>query len=539
MVGKRFGRSSPRSLERLAKDLVAEAQISFDEHRVFLFAQKSKLTIGRTRLLYRDLVKNLNERTQSTQGIEVLLDNFYIVDGALAELLVSWKQKITLRVPQSKDAEGEVLPRVYIIARALVKETDATIDRNTIVEFLKSYQKSAPLSVRELDIFPNMLRFVLTEEILRIIEVNLSTLHEMSEADYWYARMSNAARRKNASLQLKKLTAMLSREYAIIPQAFGLHLLHRLAQTGKEGDMRAVTRWLKLSLSKQGASASALATMNARSARMQADTVSNAIASLRYLAQVRWDKISLELNMVNAVLAKDPAGAFLLLTDETRADYQQTIARIADGTGSHDIEVAREAVRLARQASESASDDTKRKAHVGFYLVDDGVYELEHILGYVPTVIEKVRAYILKNSTYTYLGFVGAVTFVGSMFLIAGSGTMQLPFLPLLVMLLVGLILVSEIAIATAHFLFTRILKPKPLPALDLVAGVGASRRTFIVMPSMFRNGDSATKVLRRMEMNFVANNDPDIFYALLSETVMEAAEVFFGQSAHIYKPKK
>src|SRR3989344_6710276 len=105
MVGTRFGRSSSRSLERLAKDLAAEAQISFDEHRVFLFAQKSRSTIGRTRLRYRDLVKNLNERTQSTQGVEVLLDNFYIVDSALAELLASWKQKITLRVPQSKATE--------------------------------------------------------------------------------------------------------------------------------------------------------------------------------------------------------------------------------------------------------------------------------------------------------------------------------------------------------------------------------------------------------------------------------------------------
>lgn len=518
MVGTRFGRSSSRSLERLAKELAAEAQISFDEHRVFSFAQKSKSTIGRTRLRYRDLVNNLNERTQSTQGVEVLLDNFYIVDSALIELLVSWKQKITLRVPQSKDAEGEVLPRVYIIARALVKETDAAIDRNTIVEFLKAYQKSTPLSVRELDIFPNMLRFVLAEEILRLVEANLSTLREMSQADRWYARMSTAAHRKDAPLQLKKLTAILSREYAIIPQAFGLHLLHRLAQMGKEGDMRVVSKWLKLSLSKQGASASALATISARMARMQAVTVSNAIASLRYLAQVRWDKISLELNMVNAVLAKDPAGAFLLLTDETRGEYQQTIARIADKTGSHDIEVAREAVRLARQALLSSGDDAKRRAHVGYYLVDDGVFELEHLLGYVPTVIEKVRVYILKNSTQTYLGFVGTVTLMGSIFLLAGSSTMGLPLLSLLVMVIVGLVLVSEVAIAIAHFLFTRILKPKPLPALDFALGVGAAQRTFVVMPSMFRNGDSAKRVLRRMEMNFVANNDPDIFYALLMD---------------------
>src|SRR3989338_3161727 len=518
MVGTRSGCSSSRSLERLAKDLAAEAQISFDEHRVFSFAQKSKSTIGRTRLRYRDLVKNLNERTQSTQGVEVLLDNFYIVDSALVELLVSWKQKITLRVPQSKDAEGEMLPRVYIIARAVVKETDAAIDRNTIVEFLKAYQKSTPLSVRELDIFPNMLRFVLAEEILRLVEANLSTLREMSQADRWYARMSTAAHRKDAPLQLKKLTAMLSREYAIIPQAFGLHLLHRLAQMGKEGDMRVVSKWLKLSLSKQGASASALATISARMARMQAVTVSNAIASLRYLAQVRWDKISLELNMVNAVLAKDPAGAFLLLTDETRSQYQQTIARIADGTGSHDIEVAREAVRLAREASESRRVDKKRTEHVGYYLVEKGVRELEQSLGYSPTAAEQIRTFITENSTDVYLGFMGAGTALATMFLLAGSGTMHLPLPFVLLLFIVALVLTSEIVTAIGHFLFTRILKPNPLPAIDLADGVGVARTTIVVIPSMFRDETSAERVLKRMESNFVADSDPDIFFALLMD---------------------
>lgn len=528
MIGKQYGRSSSRSLERLAKDLATESQISFNEHRVSLFTQKAKTTIRQTRLLYGDLVKNLNARTQSTQSVEVLLDNFYIIESALTLLLAGWKRRITLRVPQSKDAEGEIWPRVYIIARALVRETDARIDREVIVEFLKAYQRGAPLSVRELDIFPSMLRFALIEEILRHIEVNLSALHEMSEADRWYARMSNIVRRKDAPLELKKLTAMLSREHAIIPQTFGLHLLYRLAQMGKEGDMRTVSKWLKLSLSKQGASATQLVTINARVARKQTVTVSSSIASLRYLAQVRWDKISLELNMVDAILAKDPTGAFLSLTDETRSLYQQTVARIADGTGSHDIEVAREAVRLARQRSESSIGDAKRRSHVGYYLVDEGVFELERGLGYVPTVTEKARAFILKNGTNVYLGFVGTITFIGSIVLLVGSGAMSLPFLPLLVMFVVALVLVSEIVIAIAHFLFTRILKPKPLPALDLSFGVGASRRTFVVMPSMFRNEDSAKKVLRRMETNFVANNDPDIFYALLMD---------FRDASHVSMP--
>ncbi|MDO8516039.1 MAG: hypothetical protein Q7S28_02190, partial [bacterium] len=518
MVPMRRDRTSFRNLGSLAKKLAASAQISFDVHRAFLFAQKTRESIARARFRYRDLTKNLNERTQSNPVVEVLLDNFYIVEGALTELLTSWKRKITLRVPQSVDAEGEKQPRVYIIARALIKEADARIDRETIVEFLKAYQKSAPLSLRELDIFPDMLRFALVEEVSRLIEINLSVLREMSEADRWYARITHAASRKNAPLHLKKLTAVLSHEYAIIPQVFGLHLLHRLAQAGKEGDMRMVGKWLKLSLSKQGASPTQLSTMTASAERRQTNTVSNSIASLRYLAQVRWDKISLELNIIDAVLAKDAAGVFLSLTDETRFLYQQAIARIADGTGSHDIEVAREAVLLARRASESSQYKARRSWHIGYYLVDKGVSELEQALGYSPTTTEKVRAFILENGTSIYLGFVGGVTLPASLLLLAASGAMKLSAPLFLAMFIVGLFLTSEIAVAIAHFLFTRILKPKPLPALDLTAGVGESRRTLVVVPSMFRSGAFVKKVLRRIETNFVANNDPNIFYALLMD---------------------
>ena len=516
MAEVRLSRSSSHDLLRLAEGLALGVQLSFDERRASSFAQKAKETIARTRSRYRALTKSFGGRIQATQGVEVLLDNFYVVEGALAELSLSWKRKITLHVPQSKDAEGEKQPRVYLIARALVRETNARIEREMIVEFLKAYQKSAPLSVRELDIFPDMLRLAFVEEILRMIEANLSAVYETSEADRWYAQMLSTARRRDAPLYLKKLTATLSREYAIIPQVFGLRLLHQLEQAGKESDLRMVCKWLKLALSKQGANMTQLSTANARAERTQTTTASNAVSGLRYLAQVRWDKIALELNTVNVVLAKDPADAFLALSDETRSQYQQTVARIADGTGSHDVEVAREALRLARRVAESKEAGAERLQCVGYYLVDKGVSALEQALGYQPSVIEKIRVFICANSTSVYLGFLGVGTLLVGLFILTASGATTLSVAPLFLMFIVTLVLTSEITTAIAHFLFTRILKPKPLPALDLAEGVGAERRTFVVVPSMFRDEASAKKILRKMEVNFAANRDPDIFYALL-----------------------
>src|SRR3989344_3196344 len=222
MVRTRLGRSSPHGIERLARNLALFAQLSFDERRAYLFAQKARETIARTRIAYGLLSKNLNERTRSTQGVEVLLDNFYIVEGALMELGASWKHKATLRVPQAPDADGEKQPRVFMITRAFTKEVDALMGRDAITEFLKTYQKNAPLSIRELDIFPDMLRYVLIEELLRQIEWNLAVMKEVATADEWYERIIKTSRRSDALPRLRKLTSLLASEYNIVPQAFGL-----------------------------------------------------------------------------------------------------------------------------------------------------------------------------------------------------------------------------------------------------------------------------------------------------------------------------
>ncbi|MBU6141522.1 hypothetical protein KGO95_00195 [Patescibacteria group bacterium] len=509
---------APHTPEHLGKELAASVKLSFNERQAAAFMKKTRETFVRTRKVYRSLARNIDARTQYNQGLEVLLDNFYIVDAAITQLASRWKEKESLRVPQIVDADGKTQLRVYMIARALVKQTNGAVGREAILSFLKAYQRTAPLSIRELDIFPDMLRFALTESIARFIETNLATLQEMKEADRWYDQIVKAGRRKNAFVHLKKITSRLAAQYSIIPQSFGLHLLHRLSQTGKEGGIRIVSKWLKLSISKHGVSHAQLASMNSRTEREQMAIIASAISSLRYLGQVRWDRVSLELNMIDAVLAKDPAGAFLPLTEETRSFYRRTIVRIADRTGTHDIEVAREAVRLARHAADTVAGNSPRTGHVGYYLIDTGIADLEAALSYEPTPLERLRAFILRHGTRVYFSFIGIAMLFSLGALLEASDTLRLSPAPFIAMLIAGLLLSSEVATALAHFIFTRVLKPRPLPALDLRRGVGEERRTIVVVPSMFRGGGFAEKITRRLETNFIGNNDPNIFYALLMD---------------------
>ena len=501
----------------LAQELSSSVQLSFAEPVAGAFYNEAKAVISRTRRIYQELVKNLTERARGTPGIETLLDNAHKIASVLAEISDHWRRKETLRLPQVVDSEGKRRPRAYLIARSLVKEAGGAIDGESLTLFLKNYQREAPLSVRELDIFPDMLRFALIEEITLVMEAIRVSLFEMDEAERWLSRMVAVLGTRDADSRLAALANQLTQENRVVAVHFGFHLMQRIAQSGKERELRVVTRRLKLSLARQGVGAGRLPEMVARSEREQADVIDRAIASLHWLGQARWDRLSLPLNEVDRMLARDPADAFSDLTDETKSFYRRAIVRIADRTGVHDVEVAREALRLARAARPATiAGAVNRKTHVGYYLVGDGLSALEGVFHYESSLMERLRRAALAYPTAAYLGAIFGITLLLSWLAVSSVIQAALPSWAAISLSLAGLLLASEIAVVTAHIAFTHLLPPRPLPQLDCKKGVGESRRTIVVVPSMIRDSRSAKNLLSKLETNFVANDDPDIYFALL-----------------------
>lgn len=516
---KRSEKSYARAIDRLARQLSSIAQLSFDERAAAIFARDAKAVIVRTRALYHSLADNFSKNVYFTQSIELLLDNFpYVIDGALAELADRWQSREALSLPQMVDRDGGKRPRVYLIAKELVDTTGAHVNREAVITFLESYQRFAPLSIRELDIFPDMLRFVLVEEVLRIMQSTFGVYQEMSDADRWFTRIVGALRNKRSDDRLTELTVALARQYTVIPLHFSFYLLQRISQSGKEKELRTMSKWLKLTLARRGFGYARLSNLIIKTDREQAATFNAAITALRWLAQMRWDRVSASLNMVDAVLRRDPVECYGQLSDETRGRYRSAVVRIAGRTGVHDVEVAREAVRLARIAAEAHTDKEDRRAHVGYFLIDDGLFALEQAFGYRPVIQERLRRFVRSHATRLYFGGIFAITaFITIAVFVLGGGSMT-PWGVDLLLFTATIILASEVGSVCMHYLAVRILDPRVLSRLDLESGVGDDRRTVVVMPSMLRNSESTKRLLRRMETNFVANNDPDIFFAALMD---------------------
>ncbi len=313
---------------------------------------------------------------------------------------------------------------MYQIAKAFVRETGARINRDSVVAFLATYQRAAPLSVRELDIFPDMLRFALVEEVLLVINSTLRVFGEIDEAERLFGRIIRFTDKRNVNFRLTVLTTAIAEQYKVIPAYFGFYLLQRIMQSGREHDLRVINKWLKLTMLRQGVNYARLCGTVTRTEREHTIIISNAVTSLRWLAQVRWDRVALELNAVDSILSRDPSGVFLHLCDDTRTQYRRTIVRIADRTGIHDVEVAREAVRLARIAKkpqEKGEDTSKIYQHVGYFLIDEGVEVLERAVGYHPTILERFRRFVFKNVASFYFGLISFITLFSTLLLFVFS----------------------------------------------------------------------------------------------------------------------
>jgi hypothetical protein len=237
---------------------------------------------------------------------------------------------------------------------------------------------------------------------------------------------------------LSKVTSDLASKYSIIPLSFGFYLFQKLSQEGSV--MRPVIKWIKLNFEKQGVDSRELADLESKQRNANSVIASNSIESLHWLTQARWDDIVQEINVVDAILSKDPVGAYPLMDTESRNIYRRTIVRIAERAGIHEAEVARSAVRLC---AGSLSDSRKKevhgevRSHVGFYLLDKGRSELEHKIGYKQSWKDVLYTFFTQEPDKKYFGIAlsvnmlmtaGAVgymaSFVANPFLIALGGAL-------------------------------------------------------------------------------------------------------------------
>ena len=252
----------------------------------------------------------------------------------------------------------------------------------------------------------------------------------------------------------------------------------------------------------------------------RAPRISVFIKSLRHINDADWVSIIEPLIPFDATLRQDPAQAYECMDFESRESYRKIVAFIARHSDYTESKVALTALELSREAADLPSDDPRihrRRIHVGYYLIDKGLPQLALRAGYHPPLIERVRIFIRARADDFYINGILLTTIL----FISAALFSLLPHHSVGVLTLaMGLLLLPAMqdAVDLVNNTVTAIFGPQHLPKLDFSKSIPLECATVVAVPTLLLNEEQVRKLVADLEVRFLANRDPHLHFALLTD---------------------
>ncbi len=436
---------------------------------------------------------------------EWLADNFHIVDEVLREVRHDLPPGYDGELPKLAASPLTGYPRVYAMAAALVAHTDSEQDEARITRFVQAFQEVAPLTIGELWALPTMLRLVLIENLRRLAEQMIWGWDERLRAEAFAAEVMAIGASAGGGRLAPPLPSPSDPS-----DPFVVRVMQLLRD---QGPSSALDR-LEADLGSRGVDPNE--TLRREHHRQAANQVSvgNCVISLRLLSALDWNKFFDRVSRVEAILRDDPSGVYPLQDFATRDRQRRAVEQVARRSGCDEEAVARYAVAMSRDGASLGP----ARGHIGFYLVDRGLAALKAKFGYRPRWREAILEGTLAHPRAVYFGsIVALLAALMAAVSIAGLGAHVKTWwiVPALAALLLPM---SELAVGLVNHLITLFLPPRVLAKLECKDGLPTDCPTIVVMPSMLVRPKSAEVLLERLEIHYLANPDPGLRFALLTD---------------------
>ncbi len=494
-------------IERLvpeAERIAGELSLSKAARRLPLLARlrHSERLLQR---VHRHLAEAGRARQQSVLAADWLLDNAYVIQGHIDDIYRNLPRRFFKRLPLLGDGPYRGLPRVYALAAELIACSDGRIETEIISKFVHALQTRTPLTMAELWALPLLLRLRLIERLSVLASAVEQRQCERELAEFWANRLRTARRRDPE--RLLDLLALMAREEPLPSVHLADELLDQLYD--EETTLASARVWLERQFGAGFADAFA---HEQRRQTAEQIALTNAVLSLRWLAQTDWRTLFEALNGVDAVLAQDPAAIYTQMDFATRDRYRHAVEEIAQRSTGDEIQIARAALAL----TQVHNDDLL--GHVGYYLIDMGRAVLEDAVHFRPSAGMTARRFLRRHTTGIYLGTLTAMSLAVVAALAAAAFTHGESLPIVIVLSVLALLPASELAVQVTNYLVTRAVAPRLLPRLYFGAGIPADYKTLVVIPTMLSTPDAILREVERLERRYLANPDAQLRFALVSD---------------------
>lgn len=444
---------------------------------------------------------------------EWLLDNFYLIEEQIRTARRYLPKGYSRDLPRLLNGSSAGLPRVYDIALEPISHGDGRVDPESLSSFVAAYQTVTVLTLGELWAIPIMLRLALIENLRRVAARLAADRTDRNLADYWADQMTETAEKDPKSLIL--VIADMARSSPPLVSSFVAEFARRLQ--GQSPALALPLTWIEQRLSESGLTIEQLVQSENQQQAADQVSISNSIGSLRFLEAMDWREFVETMSVVERTLREDPGGVYGQMDFATRDRYRHVVEQIAKSSRLSESEVARKAIQLVHEGTaKNGSDD--RAAHVGFYLIDKGLPQLQRM-----AMVRLSPAMVLRRMSgrFPLLFYLGPITLMtaivaGSFLATAHASGMRGWLLALTGIL--SLVCASQLAVALVNWLTTVLATPHLLPRMDFSKGIPPESRALAVIPTLLTSAQDIENLAEALEVRFLANRDENLHFALLTD---------------------
>ncbi len=480
-----------------------------------------------TRIL---LMEAITTDRRITPAGDWLLDNFYLIEEQIRTARRHLPKGYSRELPRLQDGLSAGLPRVYDLALETISHSDGRIDPQSLSRFVAAYQAVTVLKLGELWAIPIMLRLALIENLRRVGARIAADRLDRNQADHWADRITEMAGKDPKSLIL--VIADMARSNPPLKSAFVAEFARRLQGQGPA--MAMPLTWIEQRLSECSLTIDLLVESENQQQAADQVSMSNSINSLRFLGTMDWREFVETMSVVEQTLREDIGGTYGNMDFATRDRYRHVVENVAKSGRLSEVEVAAAAIRLAHKGK-AEKDEIKnsddRTAHVGYYLIDKGLPQLEALAAVRMSLTKSLRSVGARFPLLLYLCTITLMTtiFTGALLTTAHREGLH----PLLLTMtgLLALLCTSQLAIAVVNWLATLMVIPQTLPRMDFSKGIPHEAQTLTIVPTMLTSAERVENLIEALEVRFLANRDNNLQFGLLTD-FQDAAEETLPEDA-------
>jgi len=465
---------------------------------------------------YKLLDKHIKLGIKIHSAGEWLLDNFYIIEETVKSIekempLKKYKSMIGL-----SSGRFQGFARSFVLAEEIVAYTDCKIDREIIDLSLKAYQKKKFLSMDEICNIGTFFKISMISHIKEVCEKIYSSQIQKYKVESIIERVideKNVNDRKFKNISNVKVFSETELKYPFIE-----YMSYKLKSYGKKAlDYQNI---LEKEVLKLGMTLSDVIQKEHLYIANLKIKIGNCITSIKSVNRISFSELFSYINLSEEILRMDPAGVYQLMDQDSKSYYRSKIEEISKKSKISEIYISEKIIELCQRYAEYKNIKEKKMAHVGYYLIDEGISELYELLE-----IKQYNKTKTDVSSRLYIGLNIAVPMYIDFLVCAMSYLKYNNPIISLILFAVLYVPISEIFIRILNYIMGKFKKPTKIPKISYEEGIPKEQATFVVIPTILKSEEKVKEMFKKLEVYYLANKSENLYFALLGDCSEESQE--------------